>query len=105
MQKDCTDQHGWTQRKQGVDVRTKRMHAPNRLWVGTTLSTIFHFKPWSRLFIVDQFRTEGGNSGVPCVDELLQCGKAMLTQHRRDLEGHQGQKTIGNSEHHYTATA
>ena len=107
MQKHCTDQHGWTnEQKRGGDVRTKQMHAPNRLWIeGRRCQTFFHFKPWSQLFIVDQSLSKSGNGGVPRVDELLQRGQAMLTQHRRALEEHQRQKTIGDSEHHYTANA
>lgn len=107
MQKHCADKHGWmNEQKRGGDVRTKQTHAPNRMWVeGQRCQTFFHFKPWSRLFIVDQSRAEGVHCGVSQVEKLLQRGQAMLAQHRRALEEHQQQKTIGDGEHHYTANA
>ena len=107
MQKHCADKHGWTnEQKRGGDVRTKHTQAPNRMWVeGQRCQTFFHFKPWSRLFIVDQSRSESGHHGVSRADEILQRGRAMLAQHRRALEEYQQQKTIGDGEHHYTANA
>ena len=107
MQKHCAHHHGWiNERKRGGDVRTKQTHASNRMWEeGQRCQTFFHFKPWSRLFRVDQSRPESGSHSVSHVDEILQRGQAMLTQHRRALEEYRQQKTIGDSEHHYTANA
>lgn len=107
MQQHCASQHGWAnEQKRGGDVRTKHTHASNRMWAtGQRCQTFFHFKPWSRLFLVDQSRAGVDQQGVSHVEETLQRGKAMLAQHRRALEEYRRQKPIGDGEHHYTANA
>ena len=90
IQDYCKKEHDWINtRKRGGDVRHQQQQPSNALWrEGVRCQEFFRFKPWSRLFTVDQGLDEGETHGDSRVEEILQRGKAMLTQHRRALEAY-----------------